>query len=318
MGPNKIANLDRLTGSNLKDAVNELDDKQILSLFQQLIDEREALVKRQEHLVSLSRLSEKTIAAADEVAAQIKAEAKTQAETQTNMILSEAHSNAQRIIADSRSQAIAATRNELIAARTKYFEELDIFTTKSINDFEAKIISTLENVASSLTSCTENLKNQLCSFKKEMESKLVELDKTTFPDNSTARPDTAVQPPVRSDHNSNTNAGREMRIVEILAPRDKERIESVRAHLDMLEDVVETNIRHLVDRTLIEVTLLKPVDLTRIMADWAEVEMAQELVVEGKPRTQVTLGVETEIAEERDLLNHKINRIAHRIRPVGV
>jgi hypothetical protein len=316
MGSNKNLTLDQLTGHSVREALSELDDKQVLNLFQQLIDEREGLIKRQEHLVSLSRLSEKTIAAADEVANQIREEAKHQAEAQASTILTEARTNAERLLTDSRNQAINSVRSDLLAARSKYLTEFDEFSAKSINEFETKITSAIENVTASMITYSEALKNQFNSFKKELETKLSELETNSFTENPDTIP-AAVETPVLPEKESETMAGREMRIVEILAPRDKDRIDGVRAHLDLLDDVVETNVKHLVDRTLIEVTLMKPMDLTHVMSDWPEVEMVQDMLIEGKNRTQVMLGVETEIAEERDILNHKINRIAHHIKPVN-
>jgi hypothetical protein len=316
MGSNKNLTLDQLTGHSVREALSELDDKQVLNLFQQLIDEREALIKRQEHLVSLSRLSEKTIAAADEVAHQIKEEAKNQAEAHASTILTEARTNAELLLADSRNQAINSVRSDLLAARGKYLTEFDEFSAKSISEFETKITSAVESVTASMIAYSEALKNQFSTFKKELETKLGELEATSFNENPDTAPAAVVTPSLQ-EKEPEAMAGREMRIVEILAPRDKDRIDGVRAHLDLLDDVIETNIKHLVDRTLIEVTLMKPMDLTHVMSDWPEVEMVQDMLIEGKNRTQVMLGVETEIAEERDILNHKINRIAHHIKPVN-
>ena len=316
MGSNKNLTLDQLTGHSVREALSELDDKQVLNLFQQLIDEREALIKRQEHLVSLSRLSEKTIAAADEVAHQIREEAKNQAEAQASTILNEARTNAERLLADSRNEAINSVRSDLLAARGKYLTEFDEFSAKSISEFETKITSAVESVTASMIAYSEALKGQFSTFKKELETKLGELEATSFTENPDTTP-SAVETPALQEKEPEAMAGREMRIVEILAPRYKDRIDGVRAHLDLLDDVIETNVKHLVDRTLIEVTLMKPMDLTHIMSDWPEVEMVQDMLIEGKNRTQVMLGVETEIAEERDILNHKINRIAHHIKPVN-
>ncbi len=313
MGPtNKNVNLDQLTGRSLREAISDLDDKQILSLVQQLIDERESLLKRQEHLVSLSRLSEKTIAAADEVARQIKEEAKQQADTEASTIINNAKSNADKILEERRIAAVGSAQREFLAVKAKYLQEFDTFSENSIGKFEARIKEVTHDISESMSSYTESLKEQFLAFQIELEQKLSALE-------NMAPAELGRIDPVNSASASksvDTIAGREIKIIEILAPRDKERIDALKAHLDTLEDVVQTELKHMVDRSLIEVTIVKPLDLTRLMSDWPEVEMVQDSVVDGQHRTQVMLGVESEIAVEKGMLNHKINRIANHIKPV--
>jgi len=313
MGPsNKNVNLDQLSGRSLREAIADLDDKQILSLVQQLIDERESLLKRQEHLVSLSRLSEKTIAAADEVARQIKEEAKQQADAEVASILNNAKGNADKILEERKIEAVGSAQKEFIAAKAKYLQEFDTFSETSINKFEARIKEVTHDISESMSSYTESLKEQFIGFQIELEQKLSNLENMTPSETVKNNPAN----PMPTSKIPDTVAGREMRTVEILAPRDKDRIDALKSHLDILEDVVQTDLKHMVDRSLIQVTLVKPLDLTNLMSDWPEVEMVQDSVVDGQHRTQVMLGVESEIAVEKGLLNHKINRIAHHIKPV--
>lgn len=313
MGPsNKNVNLDQLSGRSLREAIADLDDKQILSLVQQLIDERESLLKRQEHLVSLSRLSEKTIAAADEVARQIKEEAKQQAEAEASTIITSAKGNADKILEERRIAAIGSAQKEFVAVKARYLQEFDTFSENSINKFESRIKEVTHEISDSMSAYTESLKEQFITFQIDLEQKLSNLENMMPVEPGKIDTMSPLTPAKASD----TIAGRELRIVEILAPRDKDRIEALKAHLDSLEDVIQTELKHMVDRTLIEVTLLKPLDLTNIMADWPEVEMVQDSLVEGQHRTQVMLGVESEIAVEKGMLNHKINRIAHHIKPL--
>ncbi len=93
-------------------------------------------------------------------------------------------------------------------------------------------------------------------------------------------------------------------------------IDAVKAQLSEQDGVVETELQHQVDRSLIFVTLSRPLDLTHTLSRMPEVERAQEVMVEGKPRTQVILGVESDIVREKNMLNSRINKIARRIRPI--
>ena len=319
MGPNKHVTTEQMNGRSLREAIGELDDQQVLAFVQQLIDEREALLKRQEHLVSLSRLSEKTIAAADEVARQIKEEAQNQAESEASAILSRARESANQMATEYKHAATTAAQRELLDVKVKYQQELNTFSTKTISDFESRMKEIIQDVSDMVMSCTGSLKNQFATFQKDFEQKFSGLETmaVSLPQNNQETNESINTGSNVSSEEKTPLAGREVKIIEILAPRDKDRIDNLKAHLDKLDDVVQTDVKHLVDRTLIEVTLLKPLDLTAIMLDWPEVEMVQNVVVDGQTRSQVMLGVESELAEEKDFLNHRINRIAHHIKPVG-
>ena len=56
----------------------------------QLAGERDSLIKRQEHLSSLAQLAERTVAEADEVAANIKEKATSEAENAAKAIIASA------------------------------------------------------------------------------------------------------------------------------------------------------------------------------------------------------------------------------------
>jgi hypothetical protein len=318
MGPNKHNIVEPLNSRSIREALSELDDQQVITFVQQLIDERETLIKRQEHLVSLSRLSEKTIAAADEIARQIQEEAKNQAESEAEAIILKARESASQMVEECKNAATSAAQKELLAVKSIYQEELNTFSSKTIDEFESRMKEITQEISEAMISCTGSLKNQLSTFQKHFEEKFSGLETLTvsLPEEKPAKPESVNTANNVTEQVNPNIAGREIKIIEILAPRDKDRIELLRAHLDELEDVVQTDVKHLIDRTLIEVTLMKPLDLTRIMSDWPEVEMVQNVTIDGKVRSQVMLGVESELAEEKDMLNHRINRIAHHIKPI--
>jgi len=76
-----------LFGYTLK---NVKDGERILTYMEKLAAERDILEERQQHLTSLTRLFEKAIYDADDLAAQIKKEAEEQARTEAGAILSQA------------------------------------------------------------------------------------------------------------------------------------------------------------------------------------------------------------------------------------
>ena len=62
------------------DIVKEgLDESQVAMFITELIGERDMLLQRQEHMLSLSKLAERTVAEADKLAEEIKTEAEKEA-----------------------------------------------------------------------------------------------------------------------------------------------------------------------------------------------------------------------------------------------
>lgn len=94
-----------LWGRDFKRVKDGLDEEQIVSFVNELINERDTLLQRQEHLSSLSMLAERTIAEADDLARQVKEEAKEKAETEANDIVTKAEEQAQQVLKDTQAEA---------------------------------------------------------------------------------------------------------------------------------------------------------------------------------------------------------------------
>ncbi|HEY93051.1 MAG TPA: hypothetical protein G4O17_04840, partial [Dehalococcoidia bacterium] len=63
-----------LGGGEFRRVKNGLDEAQVTSYINELISQRDILIQREEHLSSLTKLAEKTVAEADKLAENIKAE----------------------------------------------------------------------------------------------------------------------------------------------------------------------------------------------------------------------------------------------------
>ncbi len=335
--------LEQLSSRNLREAISQLDDRQIFSLIQQLIDERDTLLKRQDHLSSLSRLWEKTVTEADDIAKQVKEEAKQQAEAEAQSILAEAKQSADELLKQKQAEAIVGAQKEINATAVELKRDLDAFSARTVEELQIRLDETAKQAAEAAKAYIEALRGQFETFSKELDGRLSALeasagqakldtapvqpitdpqdkpqpaasDATTAMPVSTAAPAGPEAPPPAQ---AKPVASGERKVIEILSPRDMVMIDSVRAQLNDQDGVIETELQHQVDRTLIHVRLSKTVDLTYALSRMPEVERAQEVLFEGKPRTQIMLGVESDIVREKNMLNNRINRIARRIRPSG-
>lgn len=85
-------------GYTFRRAKSGLDEEQVTSIIKQLIDERDTLTKRQEHLSSLTRLFENTVAEADDLSKQIMNEAVEQAQTESKAILAKSEEQVKQML----------------------------------------------------------------------------------------------------------------------------------------------------------------------------------------------------------------------------
>lgn len=325
------ANLEHITLRTFREAMKKLDDRQLVSMVQQLVDERDALLKRQEHMVSLSKLWEKTIAEAEIIANQVKEEAKKEAEDDKNRILDEARSVAEKQLKEHLTNSNNPTKEGIQSVKQKWQQEFAVISENSIKTLESRFAETAQQISDTCATHIEILKKQSEIFRKDLEKNLPEFGEpvltpasntNNLPGQQTNQAvNPANQPAVKDSVVATLNKGeneqsdiREQRVIEILPPRDKERIDHVRNHLNFYEEVLQTEIQHQVDRTFIVVYLSKPLDLVKTMSDWPEVEHAQEVVSGNQTRIQISLGVEKEIAQEKDKLTSKLSRFTHNIK----
>ena len=71
--------------------------------------------------------------------------------------------------------------------------------------------------------------------------------------------------------------------------------------------------KHLAEKSLIDVLLFRPVELTEKLSGLSEVAEVREVADSDESRIEVVLSVASEIAKEREAINLKANRIASRI-----
>ena len=95
----------KLWGHEFKKAKDGLDEEQIVSFVNDLINERDTLMQRQEHLSSLSKLAERTIAEADNVARQVREEVIENANTEAGEIVAKAEDQSRQVLNDTQAEA---------------------------------------------------------------------------------------------------------------------------------------------------------------------------------------------------------------------
>jgi len=123
----------QLWGQEFKKAKDGLDEEQIVSFVNELIEERDTLQQRQEHLSSLSKLAERTIAEADNVARQIKDEITEKANTEASDIVAKAEEQSKQVLTDTQNEAY-----DIISKAENKAQQILEDTQAEANDIMAK------------------------------------------------------------------------------------------------------------------------------------------------------------------------------------
>jgi F0F1-type ATP synthase membrane subunit b/b' len=95
-----------LWGCEFRRNKNGLDEDQVIAFVNGLTAERDLLKKYQDHLLSLTKLAEKTVEQADEIARQARKEALTQAQIEADAINAQAQEQGRQIIEGKKAEAV--------------------------------------------------------------------------------------------------------------------------------------------------------------------------------------------------------------------
>ena len=116
-----------------------LDEAEVVDIISKLVDQRDQLIERTDHLSSLTRLAEKTVAGADELAKQIEAESTQQAEAKAATIVADAEEQAQDLRRENQRVKVEFKRTiddlckQLISEPTSFTQRIQTLWTESEN-----------------------------------------------------------------------------------------------------------------------------------------------------------------------------------------
>jgi vacuolar-type H+-ATPase subunit H len=306
---NKKNGVVELWGHKFKKAGDGLDKAEVVSFVDELMKKHEALLKRADHLSSLTKLAEKTIVEADNVAQhvrseaeeQAKSEAKTilseaeeQAKSEAKAILSEAEEQAQKLIEEKRAEALARVNREVGAIKAKAQQQAEKLLEEKTREIQPELRNNVKRLYGELLTQLDGLKEQVVALEKELEQKLsqppAETSTVEEPDKVSVEADKAdeagkadneflelLQPVGEADE-----AEPEWEL-EILPPIDLTQILDIINYLDGLAEVEQTELIPQMDKPTITVFLRQPIDMVDILKTLPQVASVTE-DTEGRPK----------------------------------
>ena len=238
-----------LGGWEIRKVKDGLDETQVTSLIKELTSQRDELTQRTEHIASLTRLAEKTVTEADELAKEMKTQALEQAKNETASLIAEAETRARQI------------ENE----------------TRRI---QIELKSSVQEIFNQLLSGLESLKQRVGELKTESEQKLSRPLNTAIPVTTKAadlaEPTPAVEknqmPVIRDTVRRIAPQGDNLNLeLEILPPLDIMKIMEIVTFLDNLPEVENTELIPNTERPSIIISLREPIDLMDMLSALPEI-----------------------------------------------
>jgi len=271
-----------LWGHEFKKAGEGLDRGQVESFVEELMKKHEALLKRTEHLASLTNLAEKTIVEADTVAKQVRSEAEEKARAEAKAILSEAEEKAQKLAQGKRAEALAKVDQEVKAIKAKAQQEAEKMLEEKTKEIQPELRKSVKRLYGELLSQLESLKQQVVALEKELDQKLAhppektsaELEETSQADEETGQADNEFLELFQSA--SEADEDQPEWELEILPPIDLTQILDIINYLDDLPEVRQTELIPHMERPKITVFLNKPISMIDILRELPQIAHVTE------------------------------------------
>ena len=285
---NKRNGVIELWGHEFKKAAEGLDRAEVVSFVTELIKKNETLLKRAEHLASLTKLAEKTIIDADNVAKQVQDEAGEQAKAEVKKILAGAEEQAQKIIEEKRAEALARANREAEAIKAKAQQQAETILEEKLREIQPELKDNAKTLYEELLSQLESLKKQVVILEEELDHKLsqppAETVKATIEAGKADNDFLELLKPVEEPGEEEPEWE-----LEILPPIDLTQILDIINHLDSLTQVARTELIPQIDKPTIMVFLRQPIELVEILETLPQVASVTEETTgsgsaEGKPR----------------------------------
>jgi len=168
-----------LWGRKFEIVKNGLSEDQVVSYVNELNAEHEKLSQRQEHLVSLTKLAEKTVTEAEKLSEEIKREAAEEAKSEAAKLVAEAETRAEQSAEEKRSEIIASATKEAESIKTNAEREAEQIVERQKKKIYPELKSMAQVVYDQLLSDLQNLNKQVAAMGEEFERKLAKFAEET-------------------------------------------------------------------------------------------------------------------------------------------
>jgi len=158
-------------GHEFKRVKNGLDEAQVTSFINELIDERDKLAQSQDHIASLNRLAERAIVEADKLAMQIKTEVAEQAKAESAAIVDKAKEQGRQMAEKKIAEAVKLANEEANAIKAKAEKEAALLLENQKNKIWGELRNLVNQQFGYLVEELERLKQQAVAIQADFDKK---------------------------------------------------------------------------------------------------------------------------------------------------
>ncbi len=167
-------NVTELWGREFNIVKNGLSEAEVVSYVDELIKEHDMLIQRQEHLSSLTKLAERTVAEAEKLAEESKKEAIDQAKAEASRIIAEAEERAQQATEKKQAEIIAKATEQAEAIKAGAEQEAELLLDSRRKEIRSELKDMVQGLHNQLLSQLDSLKKRAVAMGEEFESKLLQ------------------------------------------------------------------------------------------------------------------------------------------------
>ena len=247
-----------------------LFDEEVRSYIQELINQRDALLKRQEHMAALTELAEKTVIEANNLSQLMMKRSAEQAKADSDNILVKAEQNVQQMIEAKTAEAKATAEIEAKAIKTEAWHQANLIRREQIDFIRGEAASLAQKLQNDLLANIDEIKKYLLSIGTKFE--------TVTMDNN------GISLTVTKKVNEDTAAEKGMLLnripwleVEVLPPQDIEKIMDLISRLESLPEVKTTDLLPEIPNPLIRIFLNEPSPLAELLRTMPQIEQVIEM-----------------------------------------
>ena len=247
-----------------------LFDEEVRSYIQELINQRDALLKRQEHMAALTELAEKTVIEANNLSQLMMKRSVEQAKVEGDNILDKAEQNVQQMIVTKTAEVKATAEIEAKAIKTEAWHQANLIRREQIDFIRGEAASLAQKLQNDLLANIDEIKKYLLSIGTKFE--------TVTMDNN------GISLTVTKKVNEDTAAEKGMLLnripwleVEVLPPQDIEKIMDLISRLESLPEVKTTDLLPEIPNPLIRIFLNEPSPLAELLRTMPQIEQVTEM-----------------------------------------
>jgi F0F1-type ATP synthase membrane subunit b/b' len=263
---NKKNGVVELWGHQFKKAGEGLDKAEVESFVDDLMKKHEALLKRADHLSSLTKLAEKTIVEADSVAQQIQEEATNKAKDEAKAILASAEEQGQELIEAKRAEAQARANREAEDIKAKAQQQAEKLLEEKIKEIQPELKGNAKALYEELLTQLDNLKEQVVTLEKELDQRLSQPPEKTSAPEEPSKAAMEAEKEVEANKDEETEKAVEASKEEetekaVETSKDEETVTADNEFLELIRPAEESDEAE----PEWELEILPPIDLTQIL-----------------------------------------------------